>query len=51
MGFSEDQAYHIQREQVDDVLAAFWEWFRIQEAVGGGEYPGLGTLSREQLSG
>jgi hypothetical protein len=32
MGSSEDQAWHIQREQVDDVLAAFWDWLRIQEA-------------------
>lgn len=29
---SEERARSVQREDVDDVLAAFWEWLRAQEA-------------------
>jgi hypothetical protein len=32
VGSSDDHARSIQREHVDDVLVAFWEWLRIQEA-------------------
>lgn len=32
MGSSDDHARSVQREHVDDVLVAFWEWLRIQEA-------------------
>jgi hypothetical protein len=32
MGSSEERVRSVQREEVDDVLAAFWEWLRAQEA-------------------
>jgi hypothetical protein len=32
MVYSEERARSVQREEVDDVLAAFWEWLRVQEA-------------------
>jgi hypothetical protein len=32
MDSSDDHARSVQREHVDDVLVAFWEWLRIQEA-------------------
>jgi hypothetical protein len=32
VGSSDDHARSVQREHVDDVLVAFWEWLRIQEA-------------------
>lgn len=32
MDISDDHARSVQREHVDDVLVAFWEWLRIQEA-------------------
>jgi len=31
MGSSDDHARSVQREHVDDVLVAFWEWLRVQE--------------------
>lgn len=32
MDSSDDHARSVQREHVDDVLVAFWEWLRIQES-------------------
>jgi hypothetical protein len=32
MVISDDHARSVEREHVDDVLVAFWEWLRIQEA-------------------
>ena len=32
MDSSEIQAHSPQRDEVDDVLVAFWEWLRLQDA-------------------